>query len=198
MLQIHTLLGGPQRGRRYELEVLNKSAIVLVTAFWEAYCEDIARQALFHIADHLESADDLPKNMKKRVAGELKGCKHELAIWQISDNKWRAYLKTSVDLIERMNTPETRQVNGLFDDLVGLSNISESWRWPGMSARNAENKLDKYISLRHAIAHRGESANYVQRSQVIDYASLVKRLAAKTGGRVNGHVRKLTGKRLWT
>ena len=39
------------RGRRYHLEVLNKSAIVLVTSFWEAYCEDIAAEGLAHIVN---------------------------------------------------------------------------------------------------------------------------------------------------
>ena len=42
MIEIHVLLGGSGQGRKYQLEVLNKSAVVLITAIWEAYCEDIA------------------------------------------------------------------------------------------------------------------------------------------------------------
>jgi hypothetical protein len=41
LLTIHTDIGGGSAGRR-KLEVLNKSAIVLITAYWEAYCEDVS------------------------------------------------------------------------------------------------------------------------------------------------------------
>lgn len=36
LLEIHENLGGTAPGRRRRLEVLNKSAIVLITAIWEA------------------------------------------------------------------------------------------------------------------------------------------------------------------
>jgi RiboL-PSP-HEPN len=49
LLDLHKDKGGIAQGRRYGLEVLNKSAIVLLTSFWEAYCEDIAAEALEHI-----------------------------------------------------------------------------------------------------------------------------------------------------
>lgn len=47
---------GTARGRRFDLEVLNKSAIVLITSYWEAYCEDIAAEAL----DHAQAEDQMP------------------------------------------------------------------------------------------------------------------------------------------
>jgi hypothetical protein len=43
---LHRDIGGPAPGRRYGLEVINKSAIVLITAIWEAFCEDLASEAL--------------------------------------------------------------------------------------------------------------------------------------------------------
>ena len=197
LLEFHRRIGGSRQGRRFRLEVLNKSAIVLITSFWEAYCEDIARQGLVHIADNLKAADDLPTEMKKRVVRELKKCKHDLAIWQISDSRWRDYIKHSVKPIEILNTPKTNQVDNLFSDLIGISNISDSWYWPGMSCENAKNKLDKFVTLRGSIAHRGESVKYVRKAEVEDYVNFVRKLAAKTGGRINSHVFELTGKRLW-
>src|ERR1700722_5310371 len=89
LLNFHVIAGGSAPGRRYGLEVLNKSAIVLITAYWEAYCEDIAAEALRHIIDHAASADKLPSDLKKLIAKELKNDKHELAIWQLSDDGWR-------------------------------------------------------------------------------------------------------------
>jgi hypothetical protein len=60
------------RGRRYGLEVLNKSAIVLITAFWEAYYEDLATEALEHLVTNADSVEKLPLELKKRVASELR------------------------------------------------------------------------------------------------------------------------------
>ena len=34
LMEIHKNLGGAKKGRRYKLEVLNKSAVVLITAIW--------------------------------------------------------------------------------------------------------------------------------------------------------------------
>lgn len=201
LLEIHEIIGDHGPGQPYELEVLNKSAIVLITSFWEAYCEDIAYEGLVHIADNLESSDDLPIEVKKRVVKELGKCKHELAIWQISDSKWRDYLKLSISRIDGrrdgLNTPTTHQVDSLFSELIGIGNISDSWKWRGMSSENAKRKLDDFVELRGDIAHRGESTEYVQKGEVEDYVNFVRRLAAKTGGKVNSHVRGLTGEPLW-
>lgn len=49
LLELHASEGGAARGRRYDLEVLNKSAIVLISSYWEAYCEDLAEETLEHI-----------------------------------------------------------------------------------------------------------------------------------------------------
>jgi RiboL-PSP-HEPN len=67
LLELHTLVGGPAKGRRRGLEVLNKSAIVLITAYWEAYCEDIAAEALAHIVKHAKSSAVLPNELKKQL-----------------------------------------------------------------------------------------------------------------------------------
>jgi hypothetical protein len=36
LVDIHSRLTGEGPGRRYDVEVLNKAGIVLITAFWEA------------------------------------------------------------------------------------------------------------------------------------------------------------------
>jgi hypothetical protein len=45
LLQIHVKLGGERPGRRWGSEELNKSAVVLLVACWEAYLEDLCRCA---------------------------------------------------------------------------------------------------------------------------------------------------------
>src|SRR5438876_11617428 len=90
LLEIHQDLGGDAPGRRHRLEVLNKSAMVLVTAIWEAYCEDIASEALDHLVKHVPDALALPKELKKRIAKELKAEPNEIAVWELADSGWTA------------------------------------------------------------------------------------------------------------
>lgn len=66
-----------------------------------------------------------------------------------------------------------------------------------MTISRAREKLDKFVTLRGAIAHRGRSLKSVTKAEVQDYFEFVKRLASKTGGRVNRHVANLTGKPMW-
>jgi hypothetical protein len=67
-----------------------------------------------------------------------------------------------------------------------------------MSITQAKSKLDRYIDLRGAIAHRGAASSGIKKVQATDYFKHVKRLVGKTGGRVNSHVKATTGQPLWS
>lgn len=203
LLDLHRQIGGTEKDR-YHLEVLNKSAIVLITAFWEAYCEDIASEGLAHIVKYAKSADALPKELKKQVAAELKKDDNEIQLWKIADDGWRKYLSNRLDNFRevrnrRLNTPKTANIDDLFLSAVGVERISKSWRLgKSLTPKHASERLDKYVELRGAIAHRGQSSGSVIKGQVEDYFKLVKGLAAKTGGHVYSHVKDITGKPLWS
>lgn len=202
LMEIHRDLGGDGPGRRYRLEVLNKSAIVLITAFWESYCEDIAAEALNHIVKHSKSVDSLPKNIRKIVAKELKQDANELAVWSLAGKGWRKLLKDRLEKLQeqrnrKLNTPKAGNIDQLFLDAVGIKEMSTSWTWPKMTVVHARKKLDDYVTLRGGIAHRGAASQSCKKKEVDDYFAFVKRLVGKTGGRVNSHVKNVTGKGLW-
>ncbi|WP_157408227.1 HEPN domain-containing protein [Actinoplanes sp. N902-109] len=202
LLDVHAQLTGIARGRRHDVEVLNKSAIVLITSFWEAYCEDIAAEALDHLVKNCPSSDSLPADLKKVVAKELEIEKHDLAVWRLSGDGWRTVISDRLDQMQeernkRLNTPKSGQIDDLFQKALGIAQISSSWRWKGMSAAHARLKLDKYVSLRGAIAHRGSASASVKKADVTDYYQHIKDLVGKTGGRVNTATKKTTGLALW-
>lgn len=202
LLEIHTHLGGDAKGRRYRLEVLNKSAVVLITAIWEAYCEDIAAEALLHVVNHAPSAASLPIDLRKRVAKELKTDLNELAIWNVADKGWQEVLRNRLAALtlernKKLNTPKSGNIIELFRTALGLTDISTGWRWKHMSVQQARAKLDKYVSLRGAVAHRGQAATRCTKAQVKDYFAHVEHLVRITGGSVNSHVRTITGVGLW-
>jgi len=181
---------------------LNKSAVVLITSIWEAYCEDLAAEALGHIVKHSKTASSLSKEIKKLVAKELKSDTNQLAIWDLSDDGWRQVLQARLARLQknrnrRLNTPKFANIDELFLTAIGITEISKSWRWTNMTASQARTKLDKYVTLRGEIAHRGTASRSCSKQQVDDYFAFIKRVVGKTGGRVNTHVKKATGKPLW-
>jgi hypothetical protein len=202
LLEIHEKLGGTGPGRRLQLEVLNKSAVVLLTSFWEAYCEDIAAEAVAHVAKHAAKPDDLPKELRQLIASELKAEQHELAIWKVAGDGWKGLLGTRLEKLReqrnrQMNAPKADRVDELFLKALGISQLSSEWHWQGMSAAKARKKLDDYVDFRGAIAHRGKGATNCYKWQVEDYFDHVKTIVGKTGGHVNSVVRKATGSPLW-
>lgn len=202
LLEIHADYGGNSAGRRRRLEVLNKAAIVLLAALWEAYCEDLAAEALQHLVTNAATAEALPDDLKRHVAKELERELHELATWKLADDGWRAVLTSRLedlreDRARRLNTPKTAQIDELFSKATGISKVSSSWSWPGMSTDRAAEKLDRYVELRGSIAHRGAATESVHRADVTDFYSHVKRLVSKTGGTVNYACFRATGTRLW-
>ena len=202
LLAIHADVGGDAQGRRFGLEVLNKSAIVLITAFWEAYCEDLAAEALEHLVDHVSSGSLLPKELKRKIAADIKAEPNDIAMWDLADSGWKVRAKTRLATLmternRRLNTPKSDQIDDLFAAAIGMSGVSGAWRWKTMSVTQARTKLDKFVELRGAIAHRGAASSGVKKVQVKSYLGHVKRLVGKTGGRVNAHVRGACGRPLW-
>ena len=203
LLELHKQEGGSLKGRRYGLEVLNKSAIVLITSYWESYCEDIAAEGLNHIVKHAKSANALPKKLKKQLAKEIKNDNNDLELWKVADDGWRNYLSSRLSKLQeqrnrKLNTPKSKNIDQLFLSAIGIPKISDSWKWATkMTVKRARDKLDKYVSLRGSIAHRGQHSKSVKKAEVEDYFSFIKQLAAKTGGEVNSHVKSTTGKPLW-
>ncbi|ORA76136.1 hypothetical protein BST28_21175 [Mycolicibacter kumamotonensis] len=202
LLEIHSDITPEGRGRKWKVEALHKSAFVLITAFWEAFCEDLAAEVLDHLVKHSASASSLPSELQKLVARELKGDAHDLAVWQLADNGWRNVLlsrlaKLQEDRNRKLNTPKTAQIDDLFKNAVGIENISRSWHWSGMKIASAATKLDDFVTLRGEIAHRGSAAKSVTKQHVTDYYNHVKRLTGRTEMRVAEAITTSTGKTPW-
>jgi hypothetical protein len=202
IFEIHVQLGGSDPERRRRLEVVNKAAVVLITAIWEAFCEDLASEALNHLVDHSKSPQNLPLELRKRIAKDLAKDPHQLAMWQLADDGWRNLLRKRQSALQeernrKLNTPKADQIDGLFQSALGLGNISDSWTWFRMSAEQARKKLDGYVTLRGEIAHRGAAAKPVSKTTVKDYYNHVRHLAFHTGNAINLAMRDATGGRLY-
>ncbi len=202
LMEIHVDVSGDGPGRKHGVEVLNKSAIVLMCAAWEAYCEDLASEAVEHLVTHAKDASELPKVLRKQIAKELKGDADEGAIWRIADGGWRGLLKSRLaDIAERrnrkLNAPKTSNIEALFEEAVGLRGISKQWGWQGILPDQAASKLDGFVELRGAIAHRAKASTKVKKSDPTTFKDHAERLVAVTDAYVSEQLRKACGKALF-
>lgn len=202
LIDLHVRETGSQRGRRRsDIQVINRSAVVLVCAYWEAFCEDLAAEALHHMAEHAPDGDALPKEIKKTVKKVLLDDNNELAVWRIAGDGWRTVLRDRANLLSddedrSLNTPKPDLVKDFFLQNVGIRNITEAWKWHKTTVGRARDRLTELVTLRGAIAHRGAPPSGVLKKDATDGLDLIRRLAKLSAKRVSEHLEAHTGKPL--
>lgn len=197
-MEIHGDLAGDTPGRKRGVEVLNKSAIVLMCAVWEAYCEDLAATAVEHLVNHAEDATALPKALLKTIAGELKCDKNDLAVWGLAGDGWKTILRSRlVNITNRrnrsLNTPKSGNIDSLFEEAVGLAKVSASWHWHNVTAAKARSKLDGYVTQRGDVAHRSKAAGSIKKSHATGFIKHAERLVEATDAYVNARLQAACG-----
>lgn len=199
---IHQEIAGQGAGRKYGVEVLNRSAVVFITACWESYVEDLAAEAFDFLLAQSPTSKAIPTKVKALATKSIWDQKDATKVWDIADEGWRALLQThkSTTLqhwLGPFNTPKTAQVNTLYTELLGLKKLSLKWYWKGMSAANAESKLDDFIQVRGDIAHRLNPGKAVQKNLGTNYHEHVKKIVDCCEKEIQSHLLSITGKAPW-
>lgn len=199
---IHESVAGGGVGRKHGVDVLNRSAIVFVTACWESFIEDLAAEAFDFMLANVPTADKIPTKVRDYATKPLFDQKDSRKVWDLADAGWRSVLTAHRQAtIERwlghFHTPKKAQVDELYEALLGIPAISTSWHWKGMSAEQAGDKLDEYITIRGNIAHRTEHDETVYKSWGTDFLSHVERLVDATDEAVHARLIGLSGKQPW-
>ena len=198
VLDIHEKVSGQGRGRKHGVEVLNKSALVLIVACWEAYVEDTIDSALTFMIDNCTDHTVFPKNVLDRVSSGKQGPK----AWDLAGEGWKDALRDNLTGVlskttGALNTPRAKQVDELFDKVIGLHNLSSKWTWRHVTADQAIARLDTLITTRGSIAHRVKHSDTVYKKAVRDAVDLITRLAVRTNNEARSHVHSRVGKYPW-
>jgi hypothetical protein len=198
LLAIHEKLTGKARGRRHQVDVLNKSAIVLITACWEALAEDIATQAFDFLLAKVNDHNKIPIKIRTLASRKLKDAEDHTKVWELAGDGWKQVLINYRDhtldrFVGSLNTPRAANIDNMFRDLLDFTDISSSWKWGSLTSQKAINKLDRFITLRGAIAHRVSTSESVSKNRVRDFRKFAFRLAVKTSNAVNSHIYKIVG-----
>lgn len=200
--QIHQEIAGEGRGRKRGVEVLNRSAIIFVTACWESYIEDLAVEAFDYLLANAPGAAAIPNKVKSLAIKDIKGDPNPLRLWDLADAGWRAILlahKTEVHdkWLGKFNTPKSEQVDGLYEDLLGINSLSSHWHWNRMTSDRAKAKLDEFITIRGNIAHRIRDARPVAKNTGSTYLTHVRQIVDRCERAVSQHLQQATGIAPW-
>lgn len=198
LMEIHEDMTGADRGRRFGVEVLNKSAIVLVTACWESFVEDLASEGFEQLVARAATSADVPVKVRVRASQSLREAKDERKVWDLADGGWRTMLRGyRTELIAPFNTPKTKNIDDLYERLLDIEALSTSWYWQKMSRQSASERLDGFVVLRGGIAHRVSAARAVTKKDVQDYRRFARQLAVKSANAVRTHLHGLMGTYCW-
>ena len=155
----HVQLRTGRRGRPFRLAALNRSAVVMCLSAWEAYIEELVREALQAL---------LP-------AGP------SLGVWPIHNAWIRGQLG-------RFNTPSADNVRSILSDALGLPDIRPSWTWRHCSAAQAEQRLAYALRVRHEVAHGVNPRPAVFNDYSSRLPNFFRRLGRCTDAAVRNHL----------
>lgn len=125
LIDVHEDQTGTERGRRWNVDAINRSGIVLTIAGWESFIEALAKEAA---ELHRPSPPATP-------------------------TYWTSLQALTDAHAGKLNTPNAQNTCRLFADTVGPADVSLSWTWKGMSRQQARDNLDEWLRLRHQVAH---------------------------------------------
>jgi hypothetical protein len=202
LTEIHTQLSGKSPGRKHGVEVLNKSAIVLLVACWESFIEGLATNSFDALLKRARTPQVFPNKVLALSGTELKQQPNDTAIWTLAGHGWRSVLQAHRDeVLERhvgkLNTPKPEQINSLFECLIGLKDVTRCWSYRRMTPNLAARKLTELVVLRGDIAHKVTTSASVQKATVKYYIDFIGRLAGLTSNRVGGFVEERTHHLPW-
>lgn len=187
--EIHSEITTPGPGRKYAVEILHKSGIVLLVACWEAFVEDLAKTALLYMIENAKDHKAFPDNVLERISSNHQGKK----AWALAGDGWKKVLVDNYEGVlakttGKLNTPKTEQVDELFLKTIGLDSISLKWSWSGRSSDKSQQELDDLVTLRGSIAHRVSSATAVHNRHVENSRNFIARLSVKSHNAVNAYI----------
>ena len=154
---------------------LLRSSILLLCGAWELYCESVTMEASKKLARYLDSPQKLPVSVQKQLVQSVHHENvHKSAPLKLAGEGWRKeYLKIVKFKCQGLHTPKSEKLNKLFLDCLGLKNLSS--HWPG-----EDGEIDRFVSLRGEIAHRGSEATSVSRDEATHYRALISKAISNT------------------
>lgn len=165
LVAAHANLCTGERGRQYGLGAINRAIVVMCAAAWEAYVEEIVREAINSLIPPTGSAG----------------------------TAWPALNANAKNEIKRFNNPNSQNVRNLLHKTLALPDVTNSWYWQNCSTRKAVSALDDFLKTRHETAHGENPRPTVHNKYTVRLISLVRNLAKRTDVTIASHLASTHG-----
>ena len=151
-------------GRQWKLGALNRAVVVTAVSAWEAYVEELVKEAV----------DAL------RPPSPPMGA-------------WPALNAAALSLVGRFNNPNPVNVRSLFRETLGVLDVSLAWSWKRVDSDRARERLGEALRLRHEIAHGVNPRPTVHNKYARELPGFFRRLGRCTDGAVRDHLTDVLG-----
>lgn len=151
-------------GRQWGLGALNRGVVVLSVSAWEAYVEELVKEAV----------------EKMRPQAPPMGV-------------WPALNATARSQVGRFNNPNPDNVRGLFAEALGLPDITLGWHWKGVDNIRARDRLAEALRYRHEIAHGVNPRPTIHNQYANRLPGFFRRLGRCTDASVGSHLSGVLG-----
>jgi hypothetical protein len=180
LMWFHSEFGGDEPGRRAKyFQSLSKSAVILLCSAWEAYVESVILEVIEAQIASANEARNLPATLQTLITVHMKRRKEDASWLEVAGEGWRKVARQCcIAELDNLHAPHTKAVSAKFRTIIGIAEISDSWRWK--AARNIDTRIDKLVELRGDLAHATSSDMSVAKTKVTSNINLVERVVECT------------------
>jgi RiboL-PSP-HEPN len=183
--------------------VFIRAGITLLCSAWEAYVEDLACNGIIFLIENCKCPDELPLEIRKNIAKEIKLDKNELAPWALAGDDWRNVVKKRFESAvakeaNALNAPKSHKIRAIFADMLGIEDITKCWHWEIYD--DAEHNcqiIDSLVEVRGNIAHGRAPNSPTQSLHILWYGAIVSQCGALMSNFVRDRLLFITGKDPW-
>lgn len=212
LLHSHTIIGGTGRGRRWNLESLNRAGLVLCTAHLEGFLEDLFEEGGKAILKSRIGTSRVPIEMKLIAVRGLADSIRDSPDRQKREEALREMLRKAGQLAHprrlihaddidlrmvsaRFGNPTANAIDRLFSNM-GIAKILANTTWQGAGERTIRKKVNALVEKRNRIAH-GTLGVVVSRHEVERYRRFLQNLAERMDETVREQVASVIGRNPW-
>lgn len=170
-------------GGRGAFDHLTRSAIVFLVSAFEVYCEDLLRETSEYLIKNAKDAINLPHDVRSTICEQAK----KTSPLDLCDEGWRKVYKQIVeDRTNGLNTPNTKNLEKIFQELVGMKpTIIRNL----LTDSKGNNMIDPIIIFRGTIVHQVRANQYVQIETVQDYKQVIANIVVQLDKKMCDHIK---------
>lgn len=183
----HNLFSLKTRGRKH-LGYLTRSGVVMLSAAWERYNEDLLLESIEIISKNVSDATVLPENIRRMLSNQVKRDKHELKPIDLTGDGWKkVWFEYAKERTLNLHNPKSVELDKLFKEYLGVENPNYSDLW----LKRGLQKIDKFIDTRGAVAHRGQDISYVRFKFLQRNIELIRRNAIQIDSEIATYLKNI-------